>query len=594
MIYTQVKYLRIVLITGVLLSTNYFSSGQNTSVHREESGYYSKLFQQPDYKPEPVLVTKTAFASSDNCQLNKIVFGYHPYWGGNSFVNYEWNLLSDLCYFSYEVEPATGLPRTTNNWETAAVIDSAHAHGVRVHLCVTLFDGHYTFFTSASAQDTLINQVISKMLQRNAIGVNIDVEALPSSVINAYNAFLVNIAEKVHQAIPGSIVSIAAPAVDWNHELLFPLLENSIDYYMVMTYDYYWNGSSQAGPIAPLYPMTAGFNYSVKQSIVWYLANIPPSKLILGLPYYGRDWPVENPLAPSNTAGSASTLRYKTIRNNYISYSPENLRFEPNSLSPYYSYNLDKWHQCFMGDTNSLGLAYDQVNSHKLAGAGIWALGYDDGYPELWSLIQDKITDCKVFSCTDTLYDSGGPAFNYGNSEHYVQTFSISSGQVLRLEFLSLNLEAGYDSIWIYDGTDTLSPLLAALSGNVIPAEIIAGGNTITLEFKSDNLKTFSGWKAVVKCPTAAVEELQAPETGFEIFPNPSSPDQTITIKSSGQAIEQILISDVKGINRAIIPLKGKTNIILNPTAISLSPGIYIVRVIYSDGKNKTRKLLIF
>ncbi len=44
-------------------------------------------------------------------QLVKRVFGYHPYWGGSNYLNYQWNLLSDFCHFSYEVDPCNRKPK---------------------------------------------------------------------------------------------------------------------------------------------------------------------------------------------------------------------------------------------------------------------------------------------------------------------------------------------------------------------------------------------------------------------------------------------------------------------------------------------------
>jgi hypothetical protein len=81
-----------------------------------------------------------------------MIFGYHPYWMNNSWGDYRWDLITDLCYFSYEVDASSGMPLTTNDFENAAVIDTALANGSRVHLCVTLFSGHANFFGNPQAR----------------------------------------------------------------------------------------------------------------------------------------------------------------------------------------------------------------------------------------------------------------------------------------------------------------------------------------------------------------------------------------------------------------------------------------------------------
>jgi hypothetical protein len=51
---------------------------------------------------------KAGDSNRNNGSLSKRVFGYHPYWTGTKWTAYRWDLLSDLCYFSYEVDPLTG------------------------------------------------------------------------------------------------------------------------------------------------------------------------------------------------------------------------------------------------------------------------------------------------------------------------------------------------------------------------------------------------------------------------------------------------------------------------------------------------------
>ena len=41
-------------------------------------------------------------------KLNKVVFGWHPYWAGSDYLNYQWNYLSDIAYFAYSVDYTNG------------------------------------------------------------------------------------------------------------------------------------------------------------------------------------------------------------------------------------------------------------------------------------------------------------------------------------------------------------------------------------------------------------------------------------------------------------------------------------------------------
>ncbi|MCX7728390.1 MAG: hypothetical protein N2203_02860, partial [Bacteroidia bacterium] len=54
------------------------------------------------------LKTTNASTLNPSCNLNKRVFGWFPYWQGSTYTNFQWNLLSDFCYFDYTVNPNNG------------------------------------------------------------------------------------------------------------------------------------------------------------------------------------------------------------------------------------------------------------------------------------------------------------------------------------------------------------------------------------------------------------------------------------------------------------------------------------------------------
>ncbi|MCS6790807.1 MAG: hypothetical protein NZ580_07500, partial [Bacteroidia bacterium] len=89
---------------------------------------------------------------------------------------------------------------------------------------------------------------------------------------------------------------------------------------------------------------------------------------------------------------------------------------------------------------------------------------------------------------------------NYNNEENGVLTLTAPAGQSIRVRFTSFNAEANYDSLYIYDGPTTSSPLIGGYSGTALPPPIITQGNSITFRFKSDLIANRSGWAAEVSC----------------------------------------------------------------------------------------------
>ena len=132
-------------------------------------------------------------------------------------------------------------------------------------------------------------------------------------------------------------------------------------------------------------------------------ARVPASKLILGVPYYGRAWSTRQRRLPRDEHqrhevrrldhGRLQRRRSTISRSNgrrydategvaWTAYRRENCTSTYGCVTP--------WRQLYVDDAQALRAKYDLVNSNDLRGAGIWALGYDGTRTELWKAIGDK------------------------------------------------------------------------------------------------------------------------------------------------------------------------------------------------------------
>lgn len=472
------------------------------SVMQEESAYYRSLGH--DGMAYYTFNTPAAMPPHKRagCALQKTVLGWHPYWGNGLEVNYDWDLLSDFVYFSYEVNPLNGQPNSTYNFLTVPSVTAALANNVKVHLCVTLFSDHATFFSNAAARNTLVNNLIALLQARGAHGINIDFEGVSVSQQAAFTAFLVQLGTALHNA--GNYqLSVCLYAVDWSNLFQEPLIEPYVDFFTIMGYDYYYSGSTQAGPTDPLYGFTTAYDRSLSRSVTYYLnEGIPADKLVLGLPYYGREWNTVSASLPSNVSASpASASRtYAYVKNN-ASGNYTNPQLYPTSASRAYIFpSAGAYRQCFISEEAELKQRYTFVKQRNLRGIGIWALSYDDGYTQLWDALRSELTDCYTNPCADTLYDMGGPGMNYYDNEDYTYTIAPPGAVSIQLYWDQFDLENGYDSLYIYAGTQAQGVPLLAWSGNVLPAALHIGAAAFTLRFRSDGATRRPGWRLRYYC----------------------------------------------------------------------------------------------
>ena len=453
------------------------------------------------------------------CPMQKRVYGWHPYWNGSTYLNYDWTRLTDFCYFDYSVNASSGANTNPSfAWSTSAAVTAAINNGVNAHICATLFSSHATFWANSSAQQTLITNLINLVQSRGGKGVNIDFEGMGSADKVPFTNFMNNLCTQMHSAVPGSEVSVALYAVDWSNTFDLAVLNQFVDYFIFMGYDYYWSGSTSAGPESPLYNFQTSYNYTLNKTITYYIKQgVTPAKLLAGLPYYGREWETTGSSAPSTTTGNFTTTRtYSAVRNNANGYynTPS---WEPNSFSNYYAFQVaGVWRQCWIDNALAYSYKYDVVNQRGLGGIGIWALGYDDGYSELWNLLDEKFSSCSIVPCSDTIWDTGGPNRNYYDNENYSFTIAPSGAFAIQLAFLQFDVELNYDTLFIYDGPSTTSALIGAYTGSNSPGTVTSTQSAITLRFKSDGATVKPGFTAIWTCLSDQI----APVTTLNNPPN--------------------------------------------------------------------------
>jgi spore germination protein YaaH len=317
--------------------------------------------------------------------LTHVVHGYHPYWIPDQAAdNYRFELLTHLAYFSCEIDASTGAPTNTRGWLTSSVPARASAAGVKVLLTVTNFGSaaNRSLLGNAAARDTLCAAVLRLLKQRDADGVNIDFESVPADQRDNLTLFFSRLRSTLDAWREGMVISAATPAVDWSGSWDLPSLTAFIDLFFIMGYDYHWSGSANAGPVAPL----RGWTLNVERTVDWYLSQgVPPRKLLLGVPYYGYDWPVVDD-KPMAAATDRAVARIYSVIPDILTHFPR--QWSEQYAVPWIPYRPAAWRQCWYDDEQSLSMKYELVIDRGLGGTGMWALGYDGLLPELWNALE--------------------------------------------------------------------------------------------------------------------------------------------------------------------------------------------------------------
>jgi len=340
------------------------------------------------------IVTSTAPRPQPGMKLTKTVYGFHPYWYGTAYNSYDFSLLSTVSYFSYHVDPGTGDQKGVFFWEDTPLIDMAKAAGSRIDLTITSFGNadNRLFLGNRTAQKHCIETVTKLLKKKNADGICIDFESIPSTMRNEFTNFVTAFSRHLGKEIPDATVSLALYAIDWQHVFDIPGLLPVVDQFILMAYDYHYSSSTDAGPIAPLQNGKIWPPFSVEQSVETYIEKgLPASKIILSVPYYGQKWQTKGKIFPSKNLGHLETIPYRKIVP-LLQQDPK--EWDASSFSEFLIGSQDdQISQLWYDGARSLKAKYQYAKAKGLAGVAIFALGYDNGHDELWQIIQDEFLD---------------------------------------------------------------------------------------------------------------------------------------------------------------------------------------------------------
>ncbi|MCQ2284844.1 MAG: N-acetylmuramoyl-L-alanine amidase [Bacteroidales bacterium] len=116
-----------------------------------------------------------------------------------------------------------------------------------------------------------------------------------------------------------------------------------------------------------------------------------------------------------------------------------------------------------------------------------------------WNYYYKLVNDQPVITTTNeangTFADAGGTLSNYPNNARQLFHIHIPGADSVVLSFADFELERNADFMWIYDGPSVFSPLIGRWNTHS-PGRVVAHGEDMLVEFRSDCSGTARGWLA--------------------------------------------------------------------------------------------------
>ena len=254
------------------------------------------------------------------------------------------------------------------------MITAASQYGVQAILTLTPFDERGIFnnrlisavVNSEEATATLIRQLQEILRQKGFRGVDVDFEYILAEDRDAFTNF-VGILTQVLNA-EGYQVSVAlAPKTSSTQQGLlyegkdYRRLGEEANHVLLMTYEWgYTYGPPMA--VAPINKVREVVDYAVTEIIL--------SKINLGIPNYGYDWPLPyvRETTRAQTIGNIEAVQLAIMQGVEI-------QFDELAQSPFFRYTeAGVMHEVWFEDVRSLNAKFNLVKEYGLRGVGYWQI----------------------------------------------------------------------------------------------------------------------------------------------------------------------------------------------------------------------------
>ena len=214
-------------------------------------------------------------------------------------------------------------------------------------------------------------------------GWQLDLEYIDPADQHLYTQFVRRVAARLHR--DHRLVSVAVVprfsdaypdnrtaefrTGEWGAPYDYRAIGRAVDFLTLMTYDHH-GATSPPGPVAGYAWMKGALDYAVRR--------VPRSKILLGIPFYGREW------VQTSKGTTSRTLAYKDVKPLVTNPGP---RWDPRWRTTWFEVQQGNGKRtAWFDDSRSLREKLNLMRAYRLRGFAAWRLGVED--PGFWPMAE--------------------------------------------------------------------------------------------------------------------------------------------------------------------------------------------------------------
>lgn len=325
-----------------------------------------------------------------------------------------------------ELDPVANLHYWYDEIEALGVIDFCVDHDIELVPVAFNYNSDLGDFDQLAVHNMMIDptlksnhiQDIKQVLIDKPLlaGIDVDYESLMASDRELYAEFMEDLSLEIHsigKLLTTAVHTKVGPGTWYGPQAQdYERIGNAVDEMLLMTYDLHWATS-------PTYtdpPPTAGCQATpdwMNDVAFFAVSEIDdPSKIQLGIPFYGYRWKYMFEAHDLDDPGIGLTFKDAMDLIEEYNVLPSSIYRESNGNEPNFMVNIlgQDW-ICYFQDSASIAFKLNSLNEYDLrdyiGGVGIWRLGGEsDG---MWRALVSQVKGTEAiinteFDCSTNLY----------------------------------------------------------------------------------------------------------------------------------------------------------------------------------------------
>ena len=278
--------------------------------------------------------------------------------------------LTAMDLFSYGFSPAGALLPPAGE----ELVVEATKQGVDPYLVLAPLDERGNFnsdlisqvFSDEAKRSRLLGELVAEAEAQGFQGVSLDLEYVPKDLAETYAEFSQELGDMLRSRGLSLRIALAPKTSPTQKGILYEghdyrALGEAADSVLLMTYEW---GYTYGPPLA-----VAPLN-EVRKVVEYAITEIPPQKILLGIPNYGYDWTL--PFEKGRPADSISNPEAVELARRYGA----TILYDETAQSPHFSYYTPEGveHVVWFEDIRSIAAKLSLRDEYDLLGVGYWTI----------------------------------------------------------------------------------------------------------------------------------------------------------------------------------------------------------------------------